>query len=75
MEDKQILELILGKLESIDSRLERMEVVQVQQGEQIQIIKEQTARNAELESTVKEHSVDILKIKDDMTLIKRLLAN
>ena len=68
MEDKQLLELILSKLTSIES-------VQAQHTQQLNVIREQTAKNAELESVVDELAKDMQKIKDDNTLIKRVLAN
>lgn len=61
MEDKQILNLILNKLESIDgrlntidNRLEKIETVQAKQSKKLDVIYEQTGKNTELESTVKE---------------------
>ena len=68
MEDKQLLELILSKLTSIES-------VQAQHTQQLNVIREQTAKNAELESIVDELAKDMQKLKDDNVLIKRVLAN
>ena len=68
MDEKQLLELILSKLTSIES-------VQAQHTQQLDIIREQTAKNAELESVVDELAKDVKKLKDDNVLIKRVLAN
>ena len=75
MEDKQLLELILSKLTSIESEITSIKSVQAQHTQQLDIIREQTAKNAELESVVDGLVKDMQKIKDDNTLIKRVLAN
>ena len=75
MEEKQLLELILSKLTSIESEITGIKSVQAQHTQQLDIIREQTAKNAELESVVDELAKDMQKLKDDNVLIKRVLAN
>lgn len=75
MEDKQILSLILDKLTSMESDIKEIKTVQSQHTEQIQIIKEQTARNAELESKHDELVKEVKLLKVDVQVIKRAITN
>lgn len=63
-----MLELILNKLTNMESIL-------VNHTEQLQIIKEQTARNAELEPVVQKLVKDVKNLETDVHLMKRAFRN
>lgn len=68
MEDKQLLELILNKLNG-------MEITLSTHTQQLEIIKEQTARNAELESKFNVMSKEMNNLKTDVSIIKKAITN
>lgn len=77
-----MLELILKEIIEIKSEITEMkmdicEIKQLQEvhSKQLGAIQEQVAKNTELEFAVSGSKADIKKLQDDVTLIKRVIAN
>lgn len=68
MNDTQLLEAIIRKLDNMESTL-------TDHSQQLKIIKEQTARNAELESTVSTLYKQVDEMKTDVAVIKKAISN
>ena len=75
MDEKQVLELILNKLNVIESKLEEHDKRFDSIDEKLQSIQEQTAHNAELEYHMNKTSKRVERLEIDNDVIKRAIRN